>query len=260
MKFGLLNSNIGAYSDPRNAVRVAQEAERAGWDGWFTWDHLAFVWGRPAADPFVTLGAVAVSTERIALGTGVTPVPRRRPHVLAHQLATLDRIAPGRVIFGAGLGGGHGEFARFGENEDERARAPLLDEGLDVIRALLSGERVEHHGEHFTVDGVELEPAPRRLPIWVGGMSREARARAQRFDGWFTNTANRDGMTTTPDELVQLLEGYSFGDVAVLGYSAPGERALHEAYEAAGGSWWIEQVDDRRGSVDEVLARVRAGP
>ena len=158
MKFGILSSNIGSYSEPRTAVRVAQAAERAGWDAYLIWDHLAFVWEKPAADPWVTLGAVAVSTERILIGTGVTPVARRRPQVVAHELATLDRLAPGRVVFGAGLGGGHGEFERFGEDEDPHARAELLDEGLDVIRALLSGERVDHQGEHFTVDGVTLAP------------------------------------------------------------------------------------------------------
>jgi alkanesulfonate monooxygenase SsuD/methylene tetrahydromethanopterin reductase-like flavin-dependent oxidoreductase (luciferase family) len=194
VRFGLLSSNIGSYSEPRTAVRVAQAAERAGWDAYLIWDHLAFVWDKPAADPWVTLGAVAASTERILIGTGVTPVARRRPQVVAHELATLDRLAPGRVVFGAGLGGGHGEFARFGEDEDAHARAELLDEGLDVIRALLSGERVEHRGEHFTVDGVTLAPAPERLPIWIGGTSRKARARAERFDGWFADTASPSEM------------------------------------------------------------------
>jgi alkanesulfonate monooxygenase SsuD/methylene tetrahydromethanopterin reductase-like flavin-dependent oxidoreductase (luciferase family) len=260
VRFGLLSSNIRSYSDPRTAVRVAQSAERAGWEGWFVWDHLGFVWDGPAADPWVTLGAVAASTDRILLGTGVTPIARRRPHVLAHQLATLDRLAPGRVVFGAGLGGGHGEFERFGEDEGDHARAARLDEGLDVIRALLSGERVEHRGEHFTVDGVTLAPAPERLPIWVGGTSRNARQRAARFDGWFADTATPKEMTTTPEALAAMLSGYSFGDVAVLGYSKPGQRELHEAYEAAGATWWIEQIHDGRGSVEDVLARIVAGP
>lgn len=260
MKFGLLTSNIGSYSDPRTAVRVAQAAERAGWDAWLVWDHLAFVWDRPAADPWVVLGAVAASTERIAIGTGVTPVARRRPQVVAHHLATLDRLAPGRVIFGAGLGGGHGEFERFGEDEGDHARAALLDEGLDVISGLLSGERVDHRGEHFTVEGVTLAPAPSRVPIWIGGTSRKARERAQRFDGWFADTASPKELTTSPDELAALIEGFSFGDVAVLGYSKPGESDLHGAYERAGATWWVEQVHDGRGTVEELLARVAAGP
>ena len=113
------------------------------------------------------------------LGTGVTPVARRRPHVVAHQLATLEQLAPGRVLFGAGLGGGRGEFERFGEDEGEHARAALLDEGLDVIRALLSGDEVNHRGEHFVVDRVTLDPKPGRIPIWIGGMSEQG-ARARR--------------------------------------------------------------------------------
>jgi alkanesulfonate monooxygenase SsuD/methylene tetrahydromethanopterin reductase-like flavin-dependent oxidoreductase (luciferase family) len=260
VKFGLLSSNIGSYSEPRTAVRVAQAAGRAGWDAYLIWDHLAFVWDKPAADPWVTLGAVASSTERILIGTGVTPVARRRPHVVAHELATLDRLAPGRVIFGAGLGGGHGEFERFGEDEDTHARAELLDEGLDVIRALLSGERVEHRGKHFTVDGVTLRPAPERLPIWIGGMSAKARMRAARFDGWFADTASPSELTTTPEELAAMLEGSSFGDVAVLGYSKPGETDLHDAYAEAGATWWIEQIHDGRGDLETILARVGAGP
>ena len=221
MKFGILSSNICSYSEPRTDVRVAQAAERAGWDAYLIWDHLAFVWEKPAADPWVTLGAVAASTERILIGTGVTPVARRRPQVVAHELATLDRLAPGRVVFGAGLGGGHGEFERFGEDEDPHARAERLDEGLDVIHALLSGERV---------------------------------------DGWFADTASPSAMTTTPRELATMLDGYSFDDVAVMGYSEPGQRELHEAYAEVGATWWIEQVHDGRGDLDTVLARVEAGP
>jgi alkanesulfonate monooxygenase SsuD/methylene tetrahydromethanopterin reductase-like flavin-dependent oxidoreductase (luciferase family) len=261
VKHGLLVANIGSYSDVRTFVRVARAAEDAGWDAVLIWDHLAFVWGRPAADPWVALGAAAVSTERIVLGTGVTPVARRRPHVVAHQLATLATLAPGRVVFGAGLGGGHGEFASFGEDESPRARASRLDEGLGVIRSLLDGDRVEHAGEHYRVDGVTLRPAPeQRVPIWIGGMSRKARERAQRFDGWFADTADPKRMTTSPEELAAMLDGYAFGDVAVLGYSEAGDASLHDAYAHAGASWWIEQVHDGRADVDTILARVSAGP
>ncbi len=261
MRYGLLVANIGTYADPRTMVHVARAAERSGWDAFLVWDHLAFVWGPPAADPWVTLGAVGLSTERILVGTGVTPVPRRRPHVLAHEIATLDRLTGGRVIFGAGLGGGHGEFSKFGENEDDRARAELLDEGLEVIRALLGGEIVHHRGEHFTVDGVQLSPAPERhVPIWIGGMSKRARARASRFDCWFADTADPRRMLATPHEFRALLDGYAFRDVAVMGYSEPRQRELHDAYESAGATWWIEQIHDMRGDAAAMLARIEAGP
>jgi alkanesulfonate monooxygenase SsuD/methylene tetrahydromethanopterin reductase-like flavin-dependent oxidoreductase (luciferase family) len=260
VKHALLCSNIGTYSNPRATMRLAQSAERAGWDAFLLWDHLAFVWGKPAADPWLSLAAIATSTERIVLGTGVTPVARRRPHVVAHQLATLEQLAPGRVLFGAGLGGGHGEFERFGEDEGEHARAALLDEGLDVIRALLSGEEVNHRGEHFVVDRVTLDPKPGRIPIWIGGLSDKARARAQRFDGWLADTASPREMTRTPDELAAMVDGYELGDVAVLGYSEPGEHELRGAYEAAGATWWVEQLHDGRGDEAALRARVEAGP
>jgi alkanesulfonate monooxygenase SsuD/methylene tetrahydromethanopterin reductase-like flavin-dependent oxidoreductase (luciferase family) len=261
MRFGLLVANIGSYADPRTMIRVAQEAERAGWELFMVWDHLAFVWGQPAADPWVTLAAVATSTDEILLGPGVTPVPRRRPQVVAHELATLDALSGGRVIFGAGLGGGHGEFRKFGESEDPRDRAPLLDEGLDVIRALLDGEEVTHHGEHFTVEGVTLKPAPGpRLPIWVGGRGRKSRERAARFDGWFADTADAQEMKVSPDELERLLDGYDLADVAILGNSEAGRRDVHDAYAEAGATWWIEQIFDQRGDYDAMLARIAAGP
>ena len=261
MKHGLLVANIGTYADPRAFVGLARAAEEAGWDAVLIWDHLAFTWGMPAADPWVSLGAAAVSTERVLLGTGVTPVARRRPQVLAHQLATLAATAPGRVVFGAGLGGGHGEFERFGEDEGDRARAAKLDEGLDVIAALLSGEPVDHRGEHYTVDNVTLKPAPDPpIPIWIGGMSKKARARAARFDGWFADTASPSEMSTTAEQFAGMLDGYEFGDVAVMGYSTPDDDALRAEYEAAGATWWIEQIHDQRGSADEMRARVAAGP
>ena len=69
MRYGLLAANVGAYSDPRNVVRLAQTAERAGWESLLIWDHLGFVWGPPAADPWVTLAAVAASTSNLLVGT-----------------------------------------------------------------------------------------------------------------------------------------------------------------------------------------------
>jgi alkanesulfonate monooxygenase SsuD/methylene tetrahydromethanopterin reductase-like flavin-dependent oxidoreductase (luciferase family) len=261
VKFGVLVSNIGTYGDPGVTVGLARAADRAGWDALLVWDHLAFVWARPSADPWVTLGAIATSTQRILLGTGVTPVARRRPQVLAHEIATLDRLSGGRVIFGAGLGGGHGEFARFGEDEADRTRAERLDEGLDVIRALLDGQVVEHRGTHFVVDGVQLQPPPEhRVPIWIGGMSKRARARAARFDGWFADTADRQQIIKSPEEFAAMLDGYEFGDVAFMGYSQAGDHALHKAYADAGATWWIEQIHDGRGDAEAMLGRVRNGP
>ena len=127
MRHAICLANIGTYSDPRVGARVAEAAEAAGWDGVFIWDHLAFVWGPPAADPWITLAAVASATSRVRIGTAVTPVARRRPQVLAHEVATLDVLSQGRVVFGAGLGGSLAEFGKFGEPTDDKVRAAMLD-------------------------------------------------------------------------------------------------------------------------------------
>ena len=262
MRYGLLAANIGTYADPHNVVRLAVTAEASGWEALLLWDHLAFVWGPPAADPWVTLAAVAASTSTLRIGTGITPVPRRRPHVLAHQVATLDVLSGGRVVFGAGLGGIVSEFESFGEETDARVRAAKLDEGLDVLRRLWSGERVEHRGAHYVVDGVMLAPTPAQqpLPIWIGGNSARARARAARFEGWFADTSDPEQMSMSPETLAEHVRGLGRDDgfdVVVHGYS---DKASTAAYAAAGATWWLEDVHDRRGSFDELLALVEAGP
>lgn len=262
MRHGLLVANVGTYSDPRNVVRLAAAAEESGWEALLVWDHLAFVWGPPAADPWVTLAAVAASTSRLVLGTGITPVARRRPQVLAQTVATLDVLSGGRVVFGAGLGGVPSEFSAFGEDEAPRARAEKLDEGLDLLRRLWSGERVDHHGKHYDAAGVTLAPLPiqQPLPVWIGGNSTRALARAARFDGWIADTSDPRRMTMTPDELGALVAAFPTGDrfdVAVHGYS---DQVDPGAYAAAGATWWLEDVHDLRGAYDELIAVVIAGP
>jgi probable F420-dependent oxidoreductase len=262
MRHGLLAANVGAYSDPRNVVRVAQAAEAAGWEALVLWDHLAFVWGPPSADPWVTLAAVAASTSKLRIGTGITPVPRRRPHVLAHQVATLDVLSGGRVFFGAGLGGVVSEFESFGEESDAKLRAEKLDEGLDLLRRLWSGDRVEHRGAHYVVDGVTLAPAPVQepLPIWIGGNSTRARARAARFDGWFADTSDPHQMSMSPETLAGHVAGLGRGDgfdVVVHGYA---DRADTGAYAEAGATWWLEDLHEVREPYEAALERVLAGP
>ena len=261
--YGVCLANIGSYSDPRVGVRVAQAAEAAGWDGVFIWDHLAFVWDAPAADPWITLAAIAAATSRVRIGTAVTPVARRRPHVLAHEIATLDRLSDGRVIFGAGLGGAPREFAKFGEPSDAKVRAAMLDEGLDVMRKLWSGQQVTHHGVHYTVEGVTFAPTPmqKHVPIWIGGNRPASLRRAARWDGWLADSAAPTGVTLSPDDVAESIAEIGRGDdgfdVAVLGES---QRAEPAAYEPAGATWWLENLHDKRGSVDDVVALVAAGP
>ena len=262
MRYGLQLRTLEAFADPREAVRVAVAAEEAGWEALLVWDHLAWASsGEASADPWVTLGACAAVTSRIQLGTAVTPLPRRRPQDVAQQLATLSLLSGGRVVFGAGLGGRTAEFERFGEDAGVRRRAAMLDEGLDVVSALLTGEPVVHRGEHYTVDGVALAPKPlREIPFWIGARSPQALKRAARWDGWLAAGSDDARNVYSPDEtaaLVSLLRREGAGadfDVCFIGYSAQGDLA---AYAAAGVTWWIENL---RGEVEDVLARVRQGP
>ena len=262
VRYGICLANIGSYADPRVGVRVAEAADAAGWDGVFIWDHLAFVWDAPAADPWVTLSAIAASTSRVRIGTAVTPLARRRPHVVAHELATLDRLSDGRVIFGAGLGGSPREFGSFGEPTDPKIRAEMLDEGLELMRELWSGAPVTHHGKHYAVEGVTFAPTPvqERIPIWIGGNRPASLRRAARWDGWLADSADPTGMTLSPDDVAQRIEqiGRDDGfDVAVLGQSDRGDPA---AYERAGATWWLENVHDMRGTLDDVLELIHGAP
>ena len=272
MHYGIVLSNMGDYSDPQKAVRLARAAEDAGLEGFFIWDHLGFVWNAPSADPWVVLSAVAASTERIKIGTDVTPLARRRPHLVANALASLDLLSGGRVVFGAGLGGVAREFTAFGDPGDAKERAAMLDEGLNVLDRLMSGEEVTHHGEHYSVEGVRLAPSPiqrLRIPVWIGGEAKPALHRAARWDGWLASATPLDGsieMSKSPEQIREMVEEIlrhrasdTHFDVALDGYSEPGDATLPLAYEEAGATWWLESIHGRRGSLEEMLKRVKAG-
>lgn len=266
VRYGICVANTGTYADPRVTTRLAQAAEASGWQAVFVWDHLAFVWGPPAADPWVTLSAVATATSRVRLGTAVTPVARRRPHVLAQTVATLDRLSGGRVVFGAGLGGSPSEFGRFGEPDDARLRAERLDEGLDLLRRFWSGEEVRHRGRHYVVDGVTLAPLPvqERIPIWIGGNRPPSLRRAARWDGWIADSSGLGGRVVPPEDLERSIETIRAArtsdrpfDVAVLAQADQGDPG---AYEAAGATWWLESLHDLRGPPAALQALAAAGP
>jgi alkanesulfonate monooxygenase SsuD/methylene tetrahydromethanopterin reductase-like flavin-dependent oxidoreductase (luciferase family) len=266
VRFGLSAANFGTYAEPARVARLAETAEAAGWDGFFVWDHLSFAWGPPAGDPWLLLAAAAHATERLRLGTHVTPVARHRPELLALTVATLDRLSGGRVVFGAGLGGNEREWAAFGDETDERVRAAKLDEALGLLRRWWDGESVTHEGDHFLVEGVALaeRPLQAHLPIWIGGNARRPLRRAARFDGWAANSSYVDRMTLTPDEVAARVEsiGRTRGNLAGFDVAVQGltDRADPAAYAGAGATWWLENVHDMRGRFADMLALVSKGP
>ncbi|MDP9374027.1 MAG: LLM class flavin-dependent oxidoreductase, partial [Chloroflexota bacterium] len=104
MRYGINIANIGEWADARRLAGLAREAEAAGWDGVFLWDHLSFGYDGPVVDPWIALAAMALSTERVRLGTLVTPLARRRPAKLARETVSLDHLSGGRLVLGVGLG------------------------------------------------------------------------------------------------------------------------------------------------------------
>ncbi|MEU9852172.1 LLM class flavin-dependent oxidoreductase [Streptomyces sp. NPDC047974] len=285
MRYSLNIPNFGDFADPRNVATVAVAAEQAGWDGLFVWDHVLHRrhQGRPFGDPWMLLTAAALATSRIRLGSLLTPVPRYRPERLARQVATLDRLSGGRVVFAAGLGGPvDDEYRAFGDDAAPRALAGRLDEGLDLLRRYWTGEPVDHHGAHYEVRDVVLLPTPVQRPappVWIGGFwpRRAPMRRAARWDGAVPlfETA-RHGHVPDVAEVRELV-GYVRARRAETGAEGPFEFVLGGATPAdparardvvgplrdAGATWWDERMVQGGPDLDRlapVLRRAEAGP
>lgn len=287
MRFSMNIPNFGDFADARAVATVAAAAEEAGWDGLFVWDHVVHSKsqrrGQPFGDPWMLLTAAAFATSRIRLGTLVTPVARRRPEQLARQVATLDALSAGRVIFGAGLGGPiDDEFGSFGEPTDPAVLAERLDEGLELLARYWSGEAVNHAGRHYRVTDVALLPPSVQQPhppVWIAGYwpHRRPMRRAARWDGVVPLFANaRHGELPAVDELRELIayinrhrDGDRRGSTfeVVVGGATPGDPAAARELVApladAGATWWDErqvQTNPDLYRLEPVLRRARHGP
>ncbi len=185
MKYGF----VMAYGDARDAAELAPIAEAHGWDGFFVWESI---WG---IDAWVMLGAAAMTTERIRLGTMLTPLPRRKPWDVAGQVSTVDNLSGGRVILSVGLGvTGEDRFWLFEEDPGRKVRAELMDESLELLPHLWRDQPFEYSGKHYQSRKIAelMPPAPPppvqqpRVPTWVvGGWPRpKSMRRAALQDGW----------------------------------------------------------------------------
>ena len=146
MRYGVTICNHGDFAHPGLLRDLGVAAEEAGWDGVFLWDHVARRHQPPMTDPWIALAAIATVTDRVILGPMVTPLPRRRPWKLARETVALDHLSGGRLVLGVGIGVRPEEFDHLGEETDPRARAALLDDGLDLVTGLWRGEPVAHRG------------------------------------------------------------------------------------------------------------------
>jgi alkanesulfonate monooxygenase SsuD/methylene tetrahydromethanopterin reductase-like flavin-dependent oxidoreductase (luciferase family) len=286
VRFSINIPNFGDFADPRTVAKVAVEAEQAGWDGLFVWDHVVHDkrerHGQPFGDPWMLLTAAALATSRLRLGTLVTAVARRRPEQLARQVATLDSLSGGRVIFGAGLGGPiEDEFGSFGEITDPVVLAERLDEGLELLQRYWSGEPVNHVGRHYQASDVSLLPATvqqPRPPVWIGGFwpHRRPMRRAAHWDGVVPLfTTARHGHVPPVDQVRDLvayvhqhrIERKDDPFEVVLGGATPGDSAkardLIAPLADAGATWWDErqlQTSDDLHRLAPILRRIDQGP
>jgi alkanesulfonate monooxygenase SsuD/methylene tetrahydromethanopterin reductase-like flavin-dependent oxidoreductase (luciferase family) len=209
------------------------------------------------------LAAIACSTSRIRIGPMVTPMPRRRPAVLARQIASLDRLCRGRLVFGVGIGSdGAGELSATGEELDDRTRGSMLDEGLDILRAGWTGQPLQHRGAHYVVDGIALLPTPAQPggpPVWAAaryGNPKPLR-RAARNEGVFVIDVERpDQLSEVVADITALRDDLDGFDVVVGG--PPGTDPA--PYAAAGATWWTVSFSPYDVSVDEVRGVLRDGP
>lgn len=278
MNYGLYLPNFGDETSVRVLATLAREAEEAGWDGFFLWDHVVYRARPPVnmVDPWIALTAIAMTTERIRLGTTVTPVARRRPWILARETASLDQLSGGRLIVGVGLGDPPDlEFAQFGEEADDRIRAVKLDEGLDILAGLWSGQPFRYAGTHYKVKRVTFQPPSLqtpRIPIWVAGFwpNKAPFRRAARWDGVIP--LQRGGLE--PDDIVAIAAYIKEHrtvetpdtpfDIVKIG-SVPGDNAARarkivKTFAGVGVTWWLESLFTERNSLEAMRRRILQGP
>jgi hypothetical protein len=287
MRFGF----VVPYADSRDFADLAVLAERHGWHGIFTWES---VWG---VDAWVSLGAAAMVTERVVLGTLLTPVPRIKPWDLATRVGTVDRLSHGRAVLGAGLGALHEGWTAFEDDTGRRDRAEKLDEALAVYAGLMQGQPFEYAGQHYRASPTDFLPPDPPVqkpwpPVWVvgawvvGRQRQPSLERAARWDGLLPQiidgTASEgvagDPKMSTPDRLAEVVgrvralrkeaglpwTGYD----VILEVDSTGEWQQTSpldpvTWEDAGATWWMESwwsIPRGPEGLAEVRRRVCNGP
>lgn len=279
MRFGF----VVPFGDSRQFSELAQLGEERGWDGVFTWEA---VWG---VDAWVSLGAAAMVTERIKLGTLLTPVARWKPWDLASRVGTVDRLSDGRAILSAGLGAVHEGWTAFEADEGRRTRAERMDECLAVYDGLMRGQPFSFSGKHYTVTPTtfHLPPPPvqqPRPPVWVvgalvvGNRRQPSLDRAARWDGLLPQviTSDEPSKADSPETLASIVsevlarrnQATAGSYDVVIEADSTGEFVRRDpddpaVWEQAGATWWIESWWTLEAGADglaELRRRIEQGP
>ncbi len=242
------------WGDARIAADFAHAAEEVGWDGFFVWEP---VWG---IDAWVALTAAAMRTERIRLGTMLSPLSRMRPWKLASETATFDNLSNGRAILSVGLGHLPTGFEEFGEVTDRKVRAELLDEGLDILTGLWRGQPFHYDGKHYKIKEIDHSPPPPpvqhpRIPIWVVGAwpRMKSMRRVLRYDGLLptVSIAQGESRSARPEEIRDMKNFIDANRTEITPFDiimdgeTPGDNskkaaAVVRAWADVGVTWWIE--------------------
>ncbi|MCG3227578.1 MAG: LLM class flavin-dependent oxidoreductase [Candidatus Heimdallarchaeota archaeon] len=274
MKFGLYAPNFGnTFGDPLLTVSLFEEAELAGWDGFFLWDHIFYPGSSPPIiDPFTTLAAAAVNTKKLIIGTTVTAVPRRRPWKLARECVTLDHLSNGRFILGIGLGDPE-ELRIMNEETDPKKLAEMANEQIEILEGLWKGEEFSYKGRYYSLDNVKFLPKPvqqPRIKLWGAGTwpNKGPFRRASRLDGVIPLKVEE---TITTDDCVDIIEYMNRHneitetyDFVKIGSGTNMDDKEHmeiiKEYKEVGVNWWIEVVSDWQGNTEELREIIKKGP
>jgi alkanesulfonate monooxygenase SsuD/methylene tetrahydromethanopterin reductase-like flavin-dependent oxidoreductase (luciferase family) len=274
MKFGVYAPNFGdSFGNPKLLTSLAIEAEESGWDGFFLWDHIVYTdEGYPdMVDPFIALASVAENTEKIHLGTTVTPLSRRRPWKLARETVTLDLLSEGRLILGVGLGGSS-ENSLMNEETKLMRMAEMADEHIEILEGLWSGKEFSYTGRHYRMEEVRFLPRPiqrPRIKMWGAGTwpKKGPFRRAARLDGVIPlSTDYRNPLT--PDDYSNII-GYmkrqglpSPYDIVKICFNNSTDnrtKALQD-FQDVGVNWWLELLSDWTGDYETIRNIIAKGP